>query len=115
MEEQSNYTVEITAQAEEYFLALLDFLYATHSVDNAERKADEILTMAMSLDKNPARGRIEDKLAFLHKQHRFLVYQYTTGKSVKILYFINEQKRKVYVTDFFGTAMDEQKIADRNI
>ena len=45
---------------------------------------DELLTLAMSLSKNPARGRIEDTLAFLEKEHRFLVYQYTSRKSIMV-------------------------------
>ncbi len=114
MEKEANYAVEITPQAERYFLELLDYLYATHSPARAASRSDELLAMAMSLDKNPARGRLEDKLAFLGKQHRFLVYPYASRKSVKVIYFIDEDLGKVYVTDFFGTEMNDEKIADRS-
>lgn len=114
MEETPSYVVEITPEAEAYFMELLGYLYTAHAKSSADRKADELLAMAMSLDKNPHRGRKEDKLAFLKKEHRFLVYQYTARKSVKIIYFVDEAAKKVYVTDFFGTEMDERKIADRN-
>ncbi len=114
MEKGSGYIVEITPEAEIYFLQLLKYLYQTHSENSAERKADEILNIAMSLDKNPYRGRLEDKLIFLHNSHRFLLYQYTSRKSIKIVYFIHESSNKVYVTDFFGTKMSDEKIADRS-
>jgi len=114
VEEESGYIVDITPEAEIYYLQFLEYLYKTHSRDSAERKADELLDMAMKLDKNPYRGRIEDNLAFLKKEHRFLVYKYTSRKTVKIIYFIDESAKKVYVTDFFGTEMDDRKIANRN-
>ncbi len=114
MEEKSGYIVEITPEAEIYYLQLSEYLYQTHSEQNAARKADEILDRAMSLNKNPYRGRVEDKLTFLDIEHRFLLYQYTSRNSIKIIYFIDESSRKVYVTDFFGTEMNDGKIADRN-
>ena len=78
MEETSGYIVEITQEAEIYYLQLIEYLYQTHSEYSAKRKADEILDMAMSLNKNPYRGRTEDKLTFLDKEHRFLLYQFTS-------------------------------------
>ena len=41
------------------------------------------------------------------------MYQYTPRKSVKIMYFIDESSKTVYVTDFFGNEMDDKKIAER--
>lgn len=70
--------------------------------------------MAMSLNKNPNRGRLEDRLTFLHKKHRFLVYPYPSRKTIKIIYFVDESTKKVYLTDFFGTDMNDDKISDRN-
>ena len=114
MEEEPGYIVEITPEAEIYYLQLLEYLYQTHSVNSAKRKADEVLDMAMSLDKNPYRGQKENKLSFLEKDHRYLVYRYTSRKSIKIIYFIDEAAKKVFVTDFFGTELDDKKIAGRN-
>ena len=69
MEEEQGYLIEITPEAEINYLHLLEHLYKTHTKENAERKADEILEMAMTLDKQVHRGRIEDKLRFLGKTH----------------------------------------------
>ena len=90
MEEKPSYIVEITPEAEMYYLQLSEYLYQTHLEQSAERKADDILDKAMSLNKNPYRGRVEDKLIFLDIEHRFLLYQYTSRKSIKIIYFIDE-------------------------
>ena len=62
MEEEQRYVVEITPEAEIYYLQLLEYLYQTHSEDSASKKADEVLDKAMSLDKNPYRGRVVDQL-----------------------------------------------------
>jgi len=81
VEEESVYKVDITPEAEIYYLQFLEYLYKTHSRESAERKADELLDMAMNLDKNPYRGRIEDILAFLNKE---LGLSYTTLLPVKL-------------------------------
>ena len=113
MEGKKNYVVEITPEAEFYYLQLIEYLYQTHSIKSAERKADEILSLAMSLDRLPNRGTPESKLDFPNMQHRYLVYQVTDRKTVKIIYFIDEPKKKVFVTDFFGSEMSESRIPER--
>jgi len=41
------------------------------------------------------------------------LYQYTPRKSARIIYFIDESTGTVYVTDFFGSEMDVEKIPER--
>lgn len=65
MEEESSYVVEITPEAEIYYLQLIEYLYSTHSPESAQIKSDEILDLAMSLDKLRDRGTPESKLDFL--------------------------------------------------
>lgn len=113
MEERESYQVEITPEAENYYKELLEYLYKYHSENSADKKSEEILELALSLENQPYRGRIEDKLVFLGKEHRFLVYPYTSRKSVKVIYFIEESSKKVYVTDFFPTTMSDEKITKR--
>jgi len=114
VEEQTSYLVEITSEAELYYYNLLEYLYKTHTSESASNKSDEVLDMAMSLDKNPHRGSHERRLDFLGKEHRFLLYEITSQKQVKIIYFVDESSKIVYVTDFFGTEMDDRKISKRN-
>jgi len=114
VEEKPEYIVDITPEGEIYYFQLLEYLYNTHSLKNADRKSEEIMEMALSLAKNPYRGRIEEKLRFLKKEHRFLIYSYTTRKTIKIIYFIDEKLKKVYITDFFPTEKDDATISGRH-
>ncbi|MEX2567829.1 MAG: type II toxin-antitoxin system RelE/ParE family toxin [Cyclobacteriaceae bacterium] len=114
MEEESVYQVEITPEAEKYYLDILEYFYKHHSADSADKKSEELLLKAISLAHHPHRGRIEDSLSFLGKSHRFLLYKYTQNRSIRIIYFVEEQTKTVYVTDFFPTKMNTLKIGRRN-
>lgn len=114
MEEESIYQVEITPEAEQYYLDILEYFYKHHSATSADRKSEELLAKAISLERHPYRGRIEERLTFLDKEHRFLLYKYTQNRSIKIIYFVEEQAKSVYVTDFFPTKMNDLKIGRRN-
>lgn len=114
MEEAESYVVELTPEAEMYFLQVAEFLSATHSSDRALEKSIELLDLALSLDKYPQRGSIERKLAPLGEGHRFLVYHVTSRKTIKVIYLIDEEQKKVFITDFFETEMNDDRIADRN-
>lgn len=114
MEEGKIYLVEITPEAENYFLQVTDYLYTTHTPTQAAIKSDELLEMAMSLSRLPRRGSKEERLAFLDKEYRYLVYRVTSRRTIKILYVIEDEVGKVYVTDFFGTEMADEQIASRN-
>ena len=114
MEEKPSYLVEITSEGESYYYDLLKYLYSTHSIESVDRKSTEILEMALSLDLMPNRGRDEDKLAFLGVGHKYLLYEVTSRKMIKIIYFIVESEKIVYVTDFFPTEMDDSGISERN-
>lgn len=114
MEEESVWQIEITPEAEQYYLDILEYFYRHHSAASADRKSEELLAKAISLEHHPYRGRIEERFAFLGKEHRFLLYKYTKNRSIKIVYFVEEQAKIVYVTDFFPTKMNDLKIGKRN-
>lgn len=114
MEEEKRYLVEITPEAEAYYLNLSQHLLQNHSLASASRKIDEILVMALSLEYLPSRGREVDELTFLGTGHKYLLYQITKRKAVRIIYFIDEEQAIVYVTDFFPTEMDPESISGRN-
>ncbi len=113
MESSVIYLVEITPEAEQHFEDLLSFLYQTHSLLSADKKALEILTKAQTLSQNPNRGRVEDTLTYLKKGHRYLIYSLSNRKTIKILYFVNEVSKTVFITDFFPNEMDPVKILGR--
>lgn len=114
MESKSEYQVEITPEAEQYYLDLMYFLYQSHSERSADKKSTEILGKAQSLSTKPNRGRKEENLAYLNKSHRFLVYAITRRRTIKIIYFVDESRHTVYVTDFFPTEMNPSRIQLRS-
>jgi plasmid stabilization system protein ParE len=114
VEDESDYTVEVTPEAEQYYLDILEYFYKYHSAASANKKSEELLAKAISLEYHPYRGRVEEKLAFLGKEHRFLLYNYTKKRFIKIIYFIKEQAKAVYVTDFFPTKMNDSRLERRN-
>lgn len=113
MEEATIYTVEITPEAEFFYYEILTYFYKYHSEHSADRKSAELLGLAISLEIDPQRGTIEEHLKSLGKNHKFIVYYYTPRKAIKIIYFIDEPKKVVYVTDFFLCQMDDKKISRR--
>ena len=114
MEEKSGYTVKITPEAELFYIEVLEYFYSHHSEKSADKKSNELIEQATSLESNPSRGRIEEYLRFLGKEHRYLLYYYTSRKAIKIIYFVDESAKTVYVTDFFPCEMSEKKIRKRN-
>jgi hypothetical protein len=113
LEETTTYIVEITPEAEFYFYEILAYLYKYHSELSADKKSSELLDLAISLEIDPQRGAIEDNLLSLGKNHKFLLYYYTLRKAIKIIYFVDEPKKIVYITDFFPCQMDDRKINKR--
>jgi hypothetical protein len=114
LEEKQGYIVKITPEAEFYYFEVLRYFYSHHSTQSAARKSDELLNEAISLESNPTRGRIEEKLSFLDRTHRFILYYYTKRKAIKIIYFIDEPAKTVYVTDLFPCESDDEKIKSRS-
>ena len=110
MEKETRYEVIVTPEGEEHYFSLLEHLLRTHSKESADRKSDEILEKAFSLSLKPKRGKLEEKLSYLNRNHRYLVYHITKRKTVKIIYFIDELKKEVYITDFFPTLMNPTKM-----
>jgi len=113
VEETTTYTVEITPEAELFYYEILIYLYQYHSEQSANRKSEELLNLAISLEKLPERGTLESRLQGLGKKHRFILYSYTPNKAIKIIYFIDHSHKIVYVTDFFPCQMDVRKIIKR--
>ncbi len=113
MERESSYTVEITPEAENYYFDILDYFYKYHSEESADRKSKALLEKAIALESNPFIGIKEENLEFLGYGHRYILYYYTRVKAIKIIYFIDEERKIVYITDFFPCERDENKISER--
>lgn len=114
METFKKWEVEITFQARLHYFEILEYFYEYMSYESATKKAEELYEITRSLEILPDRGSLELTLQHLQKEHRYLLYQSTSGSTIKIIYFLDKKREVVYVTDFFPTEMDEKKIKDRN-
>lgn len=111
---EPKYEVELTASSRIFYFELLEFLYANFSKGRAEEISTEILEKAFSLDVFFDRGSPEPELADRTPRYRYLLYQRSNGRHIKIIYYVDHQVRRVYITDFFPTEMDSKKISNRN-
>jgi hypothetical protein len=84
------------------------------TLERAEEAARELSEMALSLDRFYYRGSPEEKLAKRKKSYRYVLFKRTSRATVKIIYYVDEKDKTVYVTDFFPTEKDPKKISTRN-
>jgi len=62
----------------------------------------------------PKRGAHERRLIDRDKEYRFILFKRIPYAEIKILYYLEESTKTVYVTSFFPTETDDNKIADKN-
>jgi mRNA-degrading endonuclease RelE of RelBE toxin-antitoxin system len=113
-EETSRYQVEYTTTADGQFYKVVDFFYRQHTLERAEQMVDELEELAQSLEYLPDRGAIEKWLENRSYEYRFLLYKRTKRADVKIIYFVDEDSKMVFVTDFFPTEKDVEELLKRN-
>lgn len=105
------YEVSITHSAKNRFQQyILPYVYSNFSFDRAGEINDNILEAVLTLNSNPFRGRIEEYLKGLNEEFRFILYKETNQFELKIIYFIDEEQQAVFITDFFPTKMNPDKV-----
>lgn len=114
MEETTSYEVEITSSGKVFYFEVLELFYTYSSTESAAKKADELYEKALSLSSFPERGQREETLKHLSNDHRYILYQTSSGLTIKIIYFIDKVNLIVYVIDFFSTRMDNEKLPKRS-
>lgn len=110
--EKKEYRVIITQSAYNSFFEILDYLHEHYSSSRAEQISDEIHAKVNSLKFHPERGALEPRLRHRLLNHRFILYQRSSRADIKIIYFLKETTDVVYITDFFPTEKDDQKISE---
>ncbi len=111
MEEQKKvYQVVVTQPAKDAFFEILEYLLEQYSYERAEEISNELNNLVNSLVSQPYRGSKELRLISRINDYRFLLYKRSNRADIKIIYFIDKQKELVYITDFFPTEKDDQKI-----
>jgi plasmid stabilization system protein ParE len=93
--------VEIT----DWALSCLKSIYTYYLKETSEEKAkeitDQIVQRALSLGYLPNRGRKDDELSVLGKDHRYIIERH-----YRIIYRV--ELEKVYVTDIFSNWQDPE-------
>lgn len=112
--EAGRYAVVIADSAEFHFYELVEYLYEHMTPERAEEVATALNEMALGLDLLHNRGSLEIKLARREKSYRYILFKRTSRATVKIIYCSDEKNKTVYVTDFFPSEKDPQKIGYRN-
>ena len=111
MAEEKVYKIVIARPAKNrYQQSVLSYLYEYFSFERASEIDENILNTTRTLSKKPGRGRKEKYLEEAKEEYRFILHTETRHFEIKIIYYINEGKNTVYVTDFFPTKMNPQKI-----
>ncbi|TDQ14601.1 hypothetical protein DFQ04_3189 [Algoriphagus boseongensis] len=111
MAERERFKVILTRSSilrfkDEIFPYLLDNFTAKRVLEIEE----ELFEKVDSLEFFPYRSTREASLIDDPKEFRFLLYQASQKFELKILFYIDELEKKVYVTDFFHTLKDPSKI-----
>ena len=111
MAEEKIYKIVIARPAKNrYQESVLPYFYEHFSFERAIEIDENMLKTTGTLNRNPGRGRKEKYLEEAKENFKFILYKETKHFEIKIIYYINEDEGKVYVTDFFPTKMDPQKI-----
>ncbi|MES2589142.1 MAG: hypothetical protein V4622_09185 [Bacteroidota bacterium] len=113
MVEEQDYQIVITSTAERAYFEVLDYVFEHHSKQSANSIALELLEHPQILKKFPNLGTIEANLKQRSEKYRFILFERTTKITVKIIYYVDEENKKIYLTDFFPCEMNEQKIRRR--
>ena len=113
-QEESQYTVELTPTSKIFFYEVVEYIYQHHTADRAEEIARELKQTAKSLNHNPNRGTAEKRLKSRPQNYQFILYQRTKRADIKIIYYVDETNKMVYVTDFFPTEKDDSLISRRS-
>ncbi|MCR9183334.1 MAG: type II toxin-antitoxin system RelE/ParE family toxin [Flavobacteriaceae bacterium] len=98
---------------EVYWLELaenkLEDIYSYYSVKASKRVAEKLITgivdATIGIEKQPEIGQIEVALKHKEQEFRYLVF-----KNYKIVYWINDNFKRIEIANVFDTRQDPEKI-----
>tara|TARA_B100001063_G_scaffold233463_1_gene249730 strand:- start:48308 stop:48622 length:315 start_codon:yes stop_codon:yes gene_type:complete len=93
-----------------YSSTILPYLKNFFSPERALEIQKAIELDVSSLKQMPIRGSKEPYLSDRPKDYRFILHKESRYFVIKIIYFIDEIRSTVFVTDFFPTSMNPDKI-----
>lgn len=110
MAQEQEYRLIITLSGEKAYFEVLDYAFEHHSIERANEIAVGLLEFPNVLKIQPYSGTLEVLLSNRTEEYRFLVYKRSKSATVKIIYYVDELTKSVYITDFFPTEMNDSRI-----
>jgi plasmid stabilization system protein ParE len=104
------YQLVITKSAEQAYFEVLDYVYEYHSPKRANEIAKALLELPKILLDFPKMGRIEPNLKKRALQYRYILFERTKQVTVKVIYYLDDETKTIYITDFFPSEMSTEKI-----
>jgi hypothetical protein len=84
------------------FYEVVEYIYEHHMLTEAENLSTALKDAPHKLASYPSRGAIEPRLAnYRGRAYRYLVFNRTKRADIKIIFYVNEQAKEVYVMDIF--------------
>lgn len=103
------FSLKITDNAKAAYFELLDYLFQYYSLSRANELAEALLNAPLVLLEQPYLGSREPSLLHRTIDYRFLLFQRSNRATVKIVYYIDDSHKIIYITDFFPTEMHPEK------
>lgn len=111
MAKRTSYEVIITKPAaRRYQEEILNYILQHFSLDRVLEINELINKLLESLEKMPERGAQEPQLEHKNEDYRFILFKQSRNLELKVVYFTDERKGIVYVTDFFPVLMKHSSI-----
>lgn len=89
---------------------ILPYLFENFTFQRAQEIDNNIFEKASTLKKNPERGTIEKYLSGFNEKFRYILFRENRNFVLKVVFLIKEVVSKVFITDFFSTKMNPQKM-----
>ena len=88
----------------------MEYLITHFSTERVLEIDKAISKTASSLSKSPSRGTREKELSHRNEGFRFILHRKSRSFEIKIIFYIKEEGKTVFVTDFFPTRMHPEKM-----
>lgn len=109
-QEEIRYEIIITDQARESYYQLLDVIFDRYSQSRFDEISEDLYSYPDQLRTMPERGSLEPFIELPSKEYRYILYRRSNTATVKIVYYIDHQNKEVYITDYFPTEMNPDKV-----
>ena len=111
MVEGKRYEVILTKPAQiNYQKCILKFIDQRFILKRQIEIQKALAVTLNSLNFMPMRGSNQFSISNSLRKYKFLLFKETRHFQIKIIYYVDEKKQTVYVTDFFPTMMNPKRI-----